>query len=200
MLATLFDHNFLFHTAAPAIILQSGFGQVKGALSAFPHHLLIVSFLRPKNKEELFNLRHASARNVIERIFGILKRRFRILLLPLEYNLDIQARLPAGLAALHNFIRLHEPNPTDNEQDDDTQLEDEDDEGGGDGGGANEPAAPSGDNTANATVAEERNAASTMRDRIAQQMWDDYLVVLSSRRDLEESDNDSIDSDVYSHI
>ena len=200
MPATLFDYNSLFHTTAFTIILQSGLGQVKGALSAFPHHLLIVSFLRPKNKEELFNLRHASARNVIEWIFGILKHHFRILLLPLEYNLDIQAHLPAGLAALHNFIQLHEPNPTDNEQDDDTQLEDEGDEGGGDGGGANEPAVPSGGNTANATVAEERNAASTMWDRIAQQMWDHYLVVLSSCHDLEESDDDSIDSNVYSHI
>ena len=28
--------------------------------------------LRPKNKEELFNLRHSSARNAVERIFGVL--------------------------------------------------------------------------------------------------------------------------------
>jgi len=34
---------------------------------------------RPKTKEELFNLRHASLRNVIERIFSILKRNFKIL-------------------------------------------------------------------------------------------------------------------------
>ena len=34
----------------------------------------------PHNPKELFNLRHASvARNAIERIFGILKQRFRIL-------------------------------------------------------------------------------------------------------------------------
>jgi hypothetical protein len=199
MLGILFNHNSSFHTAAPAIILQSGLEQVKGVWSAFPPRLLIVSFLRPKNKEELFNLRHASAHNVIERIFGILKHCFWILLLPLEYDLDIQARLPAGLAALHNFIRLHEPNPTDNEEEDDAQLEDEGDEDGGNGGATNEPA-PSGSNIANATVVEERSAASAMQDRIAQQMWDDYLVVLSGCRDLEESDDDSIDSDVYSHI
>jgi len=28
----------------------------------------------PRNPKELFNLRHASARNVIEQIFGVLKR------------------------------------------------------------------------------------------------------------------------------
>ena len=58
----------------------------------------------PKDKKELFNLRHAQARNVIERIFGVLKRRFRILLLAPEYNIEIQNRIPAALAALHNFI------------------------------------------------------------------------------------------------
>jgi hypothetical protein len=34
---------------------------------------------RPQTKEELFNLRHASLRNTIERYFAVLKRRFRIL-------------------------------------------------------------------------------------------------------------------------
>ena len=64
---------------------------------------------RPRNKEELFNLRHASARNVIERIFGVLKRHFRILLLAPEYSLQIQARIPAALCAIHNFITILDP-------------------------------------------------------------------------------------------
>lgn len=34
---------------------------------------------RPATKEELFNLRHARLRNVIERVIGILKKRWRIL-------------------------------------------------------------------------------------------------------------------------
>jgi len=56
--------------------------------------------IRPANKEELFNLHHASARNVIERIFGVLKRHFCILLLAPEYSLDIQAQIPT--AQLHS--------------------------------------------------------------------------------------------------
>nr|KYP43214.1 hypothetical protein KK1_035355 [Cajanus cajan] len=32
----------------------------------------------PENEKELFNLRHASLRNVIEKIFGIFKSRFII--------------------------------------------------------------------------------------------------------------------------
>jgi hypothetical protein len=34
---------------------------------------------RPQNAKELFNLRHVSLRNVVERIFGVLKNRFQIL-------------------------------------------------------------------------------------------------------------------------
>ena len=54
---------------------------------------LYTSFIynRPTTKEELFNLRHASAHNVIECIFGVLKRRFRILHLAPEYDMEVQA-------------------------------------------------------------------------------------------------------------
>lgn len=65
--------------------------------------------LRPATKEELFNLRHACARNIIERIFGVLKKRFRILIIPPDYDMDLQSRLPPALASLHNFIRENDP-------------------------------------------------------------------------------------------
>jgi hypothetical protein len=35
--------------------------------------------VRPANREELYNLRHSSARNAVERIFGILKQRYVVL-------------------------------------------------------------------------------------------------------------------------
>ncbi|KIK91805.1 hypothetical protein PAXRUDRAFT_148696, partial [Paxillus rubicundulus Ve08.2h10] len=47
---------------------------------------------------------HASACNVIERIFGILKHQFCILLLAPEYDLDTQAHIPSKLCTIHNFI------------------------------------------------------------------------------------------------
>jgi hypothetical protein len=65
---------------------------------------------RPRNRKELFNLRHAMLRNAVERIFGVIKRRFRILLLPPEYKMDIQARIPPALCLVHNVIRVHDPN------------------------------------------------------------------------------------------
>lgn len=43
---------------------------------------------KPENSKELFNLRHASLRNVIERIFGVVKRKYQILQTPSEYSID----------------------------------------------------------------------------------------------------------------
>lgn len=63
---------------------------------------------RPANREELFNLRHASARNCVERIFGIVKNRWAVLQHAPQYDMGIQARIPAALAALHNFILKHD--------------------------------------------------------------------------------------------
>ncbi|KAF8800783.1 hypothetical protein BYT27DRAFT_7010305, partial [Phlegmacium glaucopus] len=60
---------------------------------------------RPINKEELFNLCHSSAQNVIERIFGFFKPTPKIQ----QYGLEIQAHIPSALAAIHNFIHLHDP-------------------------------------------------------------------------------------------
>ena len=39
---------------------------------------------RPETAKELFNLRHAALRNVIERIFGVVKRKYQILRTPSE--------------------------------------------------------------------------------------------------------------------
>src|SRR5215471_13726721 len=74
--------NFLYHIEAFAIILRNGRELNSGWLSLFFHStltLLIKNNCRPRNEKELYNLRHASLRNVIERIFGVSKKRFKIL-------------------------------------------------------------------------------------------------------------------------
>jgi DDE superfamily endonuclease len=118
---------------------------------------------RPLNKEELFNLRHASARNVIERIFGVLKHRFRILLLAPEYSLEIQARIPAALCAIHNFIRTYETGE---------ELMAPD---------LNDDIPNDHDHVASAAVAADLDVPSARRDLIAQQMWDDYIRICNER-------------------
>lgn len=52
----------------------------------------------------MFNLQHAQARNCIERIFGISKKRIPILRSLNEYPYNSQVKLVLALAALHNFI------------------------------------------------------------------------------------------------
>nr|KAJ0199519.1 hypothetical protein LSAT_V11C600338210 [Lactuca sativa] len=59
------------------------------------------------NKEEYFNMKHSQARNVIERCFDLLKRRWAILRSPSFYPIRIQGRIVMTRALLHNFIRTH---------------------------------------------------------------------------------------------
>ncbi|KAI9437170.1 hypothetical protein H4582DRAFT_1815929, partial [Lactarius indigo] len=66
-------------------------------------------FKRPTNKEELYNLWHASAWNAVERIFGVLKWCFVLLSYPPKYAMSIQVHIPPALAAVHNFIQKYDP-------------------------------------------------------------------------------------------
>jgi len=67
--------------------------------------------LKPQTKEELYNLRHASLRNVIERQFGVLKRRFKLIRAAPEYPLPVQVRLIYALTGLNNFIARNNIQP-----------------------------------------------------------------------------------------
>nr|GLL35702.1 uncharacterized protein LOC109187015 [Ipomoea trifida] len=58
----------------------------------------------PENDVELFNLRHASLRNVIERIFGIFKSRFTIFKSAPPFPYKTLAELVLACAGLHNFL------------------------------------------------------------------------------------------------
>ncbi|KAH6781164.1 hypothetical protein C2S52_012401 [Perilla frutescens var. hirtella] len=59
----------------------------------------------PRNASELFNLRHASLRNVIEKIFGVFKSRFTIFKTAPPFPFRTQAELVLACAGLHNFLR-----------------------------------------------------------------------------------------------
>ena len=131
--------------------------------------------LKPVDREELFNLRHAQARNCIERIFGVLKKRFRILLLAPEYKKDkaLQSRIPSALIAIHNFIHLHDP--------DEEKLP---------GSNAESVHLHAGDTsaplpTATQSAAAARRDVDNRRDMIAQAMWDSYQEIISTRSDQE---------------
>lgn len=126
----------------------------------------------PANPSELFNLRHASARNVIEHIFGVLKRRFKILVYPPEISINLQARLPPALAAIHNFIR--DLDPTD--LNDFHEAEDI------------QPGWRSGDLADGLPQRAERERANNRRDDIANAMWVQYQQHLAAGGDGDDDD------------
>ncbi|KAF7288196.1 DDE Tnp4 domain-containing protein [Mycena chlorophos] len=139
----------------------------------------------PQTREELFNLRHAQARNIIERIFGVIKKRWRILVVPPSYDLKLQARVPAALAALHNFILDRDPE----EHVDPTVVDD-----------PTPGYRPYMDSIG--TIATERYNAQesddsiVLRDQIADEMWAQYQEYLERRgADMDEMELDNSDDD-----
>jgi len=59
----------------------------------------------PRGKKELFNYAHYSLRNVIERSFGVLKMKWRILLDLPSYPMPKQSKIIVACMTLRNFIR-----------------------------------------------------------------------------------------------
>jgi hypothetical protein len=55
--------------------------------------------------KETFNHAHSQVRNVIERSFGVLKMKWRMLLHMPKFSIKKQARIIVACMALHNFIR-----------------------------------------------------------------------------------------------
>lgn len=70
------------------------------------YHLKEYSTRGPQNPRELFNLRHSSLRNVIERTFGVLKKRFPIISSGTEphYSFKVMRNIVVACCILHNFL------------------------------------------------------------------------------------------------
>lgn len=84
---------------------------------------------RPTTNEEFFNMKHSSARNVIERLFGLIKNRWAILRSPSYYPMKIQNRIIVACCLLHSFIK---------QEMGDYQLEDDGNDCEADGDGSDE--------------------------------------------------------------
>ncbi|XP_068497479.1 uncharacterized protein [Phaseolus vulgaris] len=71
------------------------------------YHLKEYSRRGPQNAKEFFNHRHSSLRNVIERTFGVLKKRFPIIASWTEphYDVDTMTKIVLACCIVHNFLR-----------------------------------------------------------------------------------------------
>ena len=111
-------------------------------------------------------MRHSSLRNAIERIFGVMKKRFRVLTSQLEYSYEIQVRLVKVMCCLHNMIRVTGGDDLFDEMW--IQNNKESDE-------STENHKPTEDVVAyKAVTAAETRHANSLRDTIADKMWTQY--------------------------
>ncbi|KAF8145063.1 hypothetical protein K438DRAFT_1589103, partial [Mycena galopus ATCC 62051] len=110
--------------------------------------------------------------------FGITKRRFGVFSHAPEYPIETQARLVPAIAALHNFLRIHDrtdeardlgPNNTPQREGSASSFEDFVQ------AGPIEIREIAPEELGMQITEAERNRAAARRDRIAQQMWEDYL-------------------------
>ena len=83
---------------------------------------LLTPFLAPgTDKERRFNASHIKTRNLIERAFGLLKRRFAVLAIPVRTKLSNTQNIVMACAVLHNIAVMHHL-PLD--EGEDVQMED----------------------------------------------------------------------------
>ncbi|KAK9283014.1 hypothetical protein L1049_011241 [Liquidambar formosana] len=63
----------------------------------------------PANAKELFNYRHSSLKNIIERSFGLIKKRWAILRTEPFFDIKVQVKIVIACCTLHNFILNVDP-------------------------------------------------------------------------------------------
>jgi hypothetical protein len=91
-----------------------------------------------------------------------------------EYGLRTQAKIPAAIAALHNFVHVHDPDDLAMEEGDNG-----DDLDDGIGNGEEIPITP--ENLGGYISQAEKDRAGAKRDEIAKAMWEDYVEELQFR-------------------
>ena len=126
------------------------------------YHLQEYSRNPPQNPRELFNIRHSSLRNLIERAFGVLKKRFPIIGFGTEshYSEDTQKLIILSCCILHNFLLDVDP---------DNDILDQVDRELANATPVTPRAPTDRDDDAN-----DARLGEAIRDRIALEMWNDY--------------------------
>ncbi|KAJ8749125.1 hypothetical protein K2173_013732 [Erythroxylum novogranatense] len=91
-------------------LVDSGYCNAEGFLAPFRgqrYHLNEFHGRRPRTPQEYFNMKHSKARNVIERCFGLLKGRWKILASPSFFPIETQVRIILASCLLHNLIKKY---------------------------------------------------------------------------------------------
>ena len=121
-------------------------------------HLLGQGDFQFLNARELFNLRHSSLRTTIERGFGVLKKRFRVLDAEPFWSFETQVKVVLACCMVHNHIMGVESNDHIME-DVMNQVESSD---------------PQQETQSHRESIEDTRLWNAKRDEICQGMWSDY--------------------------
>ncbi|XP_004969050.2 protein ALP1-like [Setaria italica] len=104
-----YGDKFPHPPAGKFYLVDSGYANRPGYLAPYKgtkYHLPeFRSGPMPKGMKETFNYAHSSLRNVIERSFGVLKMKWRILLGIPSFPMQKQSKIIVACMAIHNFIR-----------------------------------------------------------------------------------------------
>ncbi|XP_020872958.1 putative nuclease HARBI1 [Arabidopsis lyrata subsp. lyrata] len=109
------DSEFPLPPSEKYYVVDSGYPNKQGFLAPYRssrnsvvryHMSSFHSGPPPRNKMEMFNRCHASLRSIIERTFGVWKKKWRILTDFPRYSIHVQKRVVMATMGLHNFIKI----------------------------------------------------------------------------------------------
>lgn len=160
------DQNFPQIPEGKYYLVDTGYTNMEGFIAPFQGVRYHLNEFRganklPRNARELFNHRHASLRNAIQRCFHVLKERFPILKIATQYAFHIQRDLVIAACVIHNHIRSEERN--------DWLFN------GVEGFIVEELPDLAEDQTDVQMTSMQEQIASSLRDAIAGEMWNDFL-------------------------
>ena len=164
-------------------VADAGFGSSRGILIPFPetrYHLQDweAAARRPQRPEEIYNLRHAQLRVIVEQIFGRVKRKFKIVRhSAAEYSIRDQHRIVLAVTGLWNFLLADGIEPGERDLDLLTYLN-------------NFPLAREAMEAAKRRADDFVPAQSPtgLRSMIAKTTWRDYNIILRRRREEEQQE------------
>ncbi|XP_028097428.1 uncharacterized protein LOC114297232 [Camellia sinensis] len=101
-------------------LVDAGYTNGEGFLAPYRGQRYHLSTWReggaPTTPQEFFNMRHSSARNVIDRCFGLLKMRWAILRTYSYFPIKTQFRIITACCLLHNLIQREMPMGLDDDE------------------------------------------------------------------------------------